>query len=271
MNQVSVLTLWPGEPPGSDVRDGFLPWLEAYPVETEAPRGAVLVCPGGGYGGRAPHEAAPVARRFNQAGLHAFVVHYRVAPHRHPAPLLDAVRAMRLIRHHAETWRVDRDHVAVCGFSAGGHLAASMGVHFDDPDVQTGDAFDSISGRPDASILCYPVISSDRFAHLGSFQNLLGPEASAAQLARMSLELQVSERTPPAFLWHTADDPGVPVENSLLFAQALHARGVPFELHVYPHGRHGMGLAEEDPHIATWVGLCCAWLGEMGWLGELKG
>lgn len=259
------IPLWPDAPPASNADDDFQPWLETYLIESDAPRGAVLVCPGGGYSHRAPHEAAPVAQRFNQAGLHAFVVQYRVAPHRHPAPLLDAARALRLIRHNAAEWGLNPDHIAILGFSAGGHLAASLGVHHADPIINTGDALDAVSARPDGLILCYPVISSQYFAHVGSFKNLLGEDASPDARRHMSLELQVDAATPPAFLWHTTDDTGVPVENSLLFAQALHRFNTPFELHIYPHGKHGLGLSPEDPHVATWSALCAQWLLDMGW------
>jgi acetyl esterase/lipase len=262
-----TIPLWPGRVPGSPVDDGFVPTLDLYPIATDRPVGAVLVCPGGGYGGRAPHEGEAVARRWNEMGLHAFVVQYRVAPHRHPAPWLDASRALRTIRACAGEWGVDAAHVAVCGFSAGGHVAASLGVHFDGGDPQAADPVGRISCRPDALILCYPVITSGEYAHRGSFQNLLGPEPPAALLQKMSLELQVTAQTPPAFLWHTGDDPGVPVENSLLFAQALRRCGVPFELHVYQNGRHGLGLAPEDAHVATWIDLCGQWLRARGWLG----
>lgn len=254
--------LWPGEPPYSSPEDDFRPWLERYPADTDAVRGAVLVCPGGGYVMRAPHEAEPIARRFNAGGFHAFVVHYRVAPHRHPAPLLDASRALRLIRAHADEWRVDPARIAVCGFSAGGHLTASLGVHYGMDALNVGDDFDALSARPDALILAYPVITAGEFAHRGCFETLLGPEATPELLRLMSLELQVTPETPPTFLWHTAEDGGVPVENSLLFAAALHKHNVPFELHVYPYGQHGVGLSPEDPHVATWADLCCEWLRE---------
>lgn len=259
------LWLWPGEPPCSSPEDDFRPWLELYPADTTDVRGAVLVCPGGGYVNRAPHEAEPIARRFNACGFHVFVVQYRVSPHRHPAPLLDVSRALRMIRAHAGEWHVDANHIAVCGFSAGGHLAASLGVHYGVDVLSAGDDLDAVSARPDALILGYPVITAGEFGHRGCFDNLLGADASPEMLRTMSLELHVDTQTPPAFLWHTADDPVVPVENSLLFAMALRKHGVPFELHVYPHGRHGVGLSEDDPHIATWTALCCEWLRGLGW------
>lgn len=261
------LWLWSGEPPYSSPEDDFRPWLALYPAETTDVRGAVLVCPGGGYMNRAPHEAEPVARRFNDCGFHAFVVQYRVLPHQHPAPLLDVSRALRIIRANADAWHVDPDRIAVCGFSAGGHLTASLGVHYGMDVLNVGDDLDGVSARPDALILGYPVITAGEFGHRGCFDTLLGSDAAPELVQTMSLELQVTPETPPTFLWHTAEDGGVPVENSLLFAMALRKHGVPFEVHVYPHGRHGLGLSEDDEHVATWSALCCEWLRGMGFGG----
>lgn len=261
---IRSIPLWPGEPPSSDPKDGFRPQLDLYPAGTREPRGAVVVCPGGGYGGRAPHEGAGYAVRFNAADLHAFVVQYRVSPHRHPAPLLDAARAARIVRDRAAEWNVKPDRIAICGSSAGGHLAATLAVHGDDPAANAGDRLDAVSAQPDALILCYPMITSGEFAHRGSIDNLLGQGAPDEMLRKMSLELHVTDKTPPTFLWHTANDAGVPVENSLLFAGALSRHHVPFELHVYPDGAHGTGLAEDNAHVATWAGLCCDWLLAMG-------
>jgi len=259
------LMLWEGRPPASSPDSNFLPYLETFILPASEARGAVLVCPGGGYTMRAPHEAAPIAESYNAAGFHAFVVQYRVAPNRHPAPLLDVTRALRLIRRNAVAWNVDPDRIAVCGFSAGGHLTGTIGVHYGLSDVNTGDTLDAISCRPDALILSYAVLSSGAMRHAGSFDNLLGPNADPETIALMSLENQVTEETPPAFLWHTADDAVVPVANSLLFAEALANHDVPFELHVYPHGAHGLGLAPGDAHVATWMGLSIEWLRGMGW------
>ena len=260
------LWLWDGKAPGSAADDGFRPWLEPYLIAASRPCGAVIVCPGGGYGMRAAHEAEPIARRVNRAGYHAFVLQYRVAPHRHPAPLFDAARAVRLVRARAKEWNVNPSQIAIGGFSAGGHLTASLGVLFREATPPAPDAIDRESCRPDALILCYPVISSGEFANVGSFQNLLGPDAPAAAREQMSLEQRVTAETPPAFLWHTADDAGVPMENSLLFAMALRRHKIPVELHVYPFGPHGVGLAESSPHLATWSTLCSEWLAELGWV-----
>ena len=246
-------------------QDDFQPFMEVHLLKTETPVGAVLICPGGAYSHRAPHEGINVAQKFNALGLHAFVVQYRVSPNRFPAPQEDALRAIKIIRSHAAEWKVKPDKIAICGFSAGGHLAASTGVFFDKVSAAAGDGADAFSGRPDALILCYPVISSGPKGHAGSFTNLLGPEATLEQKEQYSLEKLVLPDTPPAFFWHTDDDPGVPVENSLLFSAALREKGIASELHIFPHGRHGLGLAPDFLNIAVWSELCFTWLKGMGW------
>lgn len=246
-----------------------VPRLDRYPIDVETPVGAILICPGGGYSMRAAHEGEAIARAFNDAGWHAFVLQYRVKPARFPLSLEDAVRAIRLIRSQAEPWRLRPDRIAVCGFSAGGHLAASLGTLHADPAVaDIGDT--ALSARPDAMILGYPVILAGDNGHRGSFDRLLGREATEAQRRTLSLEQRVSADTPPTFLWHTSEDGGVPVQNSLLFGASLRDHRVPFELHVYPHGRHGLGLVdnEQDPVIARaaqWFPNAVAWLRSLGW------
>lgn len=259
------MTLWNDTIPYANEKDTFQPYIEHYMINSPSPVGAVLICPGGGYGSRADHEGGPVAEFYNSQGFHAFVIQYRVSPHRHPAPLADTLRAIRLIRSHAEDWNINADKIAVCGFSAGGHLTASTGVHYDLVKTKEDNLQNSISARPDALILSYPVITSGKFAHKGSFQNLLGEEMHKEMLNLMSLEKHVSDTTPPTFLWHTADDPGVPVENSMLFSNALSKFKIPFELHVFPKGRHGLGLAAEMPNVAVWAELSSTWLKNMGW------
>jgi len=246
-------------------QDDFQPFMEVHLLKTEKPLGAVLICPGGGYGARAAHEGVTIAEKFNALGLHAFVVQYRVAPYRFPAPQEDAFRAIKIIRSRAAEWKVKPDKIAICGFSAGGHLTASTGIFFDKVKADAGDKADSFSSRPDALVLCYPVISSGQKGHQGSFTNLLGPEAVSEHKEKYSLEKLVTKNTPPAFLWHTADDGSVPVENSLMFSLALKEHAIPFELHVFPAGRHGLGLAPEQPNIAVWPELCLTWLKDMGW------
>ena len=198
--------------------DDFAPYLEPYLLEnTGDPRGCVIVFPGGGYCNRAPHEAGPIAERFNQMGFHAFVLQYRVAPYRYPAPQRDALRAVRLVRSRAAEWGIAPDRIATLGFSAGGHLCASTGTLYDEVDSTANDAADLVSPRPDALILCYAVIDlTEPFGHFGSGENLLGKEGvRAPEAKRLNLETRVTADTPPSFLWHTAEDNAVPVENSL--------------------------------------------------------
>jgi acetyl esterase/lipase len=267
-----TMPLWePGTYPGEG-EDGFQPTLATYVLDGPEARGAVLICPGGGYFFTSNREAEPIAMRFAAAGFQAFVLYYSVAPRRHPQPLLDLARAMTLIRERAHEWRVDPGRIAVCGFSAGGHLAASLGVHWGKAYLRETPGIQADLIRPNALILCYPVISRGPNAHQGSFINLLGEEAAPELSGELSLECHVSRNTPPAFIWHTFDDPVVPVENSLLFASAMRAQGIPFELHVYPSGPHGLSLATAEteepgmgvhPHVATWLMLCVQWLEEL--------
>lgn len=259
------INLWPDKPPHSAPGNTFIPSLTPFLLKTNEPKSAVLVLPGGGYAGRAAHEGAPVAQMFNKAGFHAFVLNYRVIPNHHPAPLMDAIRAMRIIRYHAREWKVRPDKIAAIGFSAGGHLTGSLGIFYKKEEPDDIDPIKHFSSRPDAIILCYPVISSGEYRHTGSFNNLLGTDASQEERDALSLELHVHVGMPPAFIWHTANDPAVPVENSLLFAMALHKKHIPFEMHIYPDGRHGLGLAPDNPHVATWSTLCVEWLRGMGW------
>jgi acetyl esterase/lipase len=241
-----------------------------YPVPSGEPRGAVIVCPGGGYVGLAAHEAEPIARWVNGAGMPAFVLRYRVAPHRHPAPLQDAARAVRLVRSQAQALRVRPDKIAILGFSAGGHLVTTLATHFDGGDPRSADPVERASCRPDAIVACYPVVSLVSLGHRGSTSNLLGEAPSEAVLRDLSNELQVTPQSPPAFLWHTADDPVVPVQQSLLYAEALALHGVPYELHVFPHGPHGLGLSDgtsfvgASPQVAQWTRLCEVWLQSLG-------
>jgi acetyl esterase/lipase len=256
--------LWPegGQPDG--ITDGPVPCLTPYLPAGVTLQGAVIVCPGGGYGNRAPHEREPIARWLAGLGMAAFVLDYRVAPHHHPAPLNDVQRAIRLVRHHAAEWGLADPRIAVLGFSAGGHLAATAGVYGDDGDPASADPVARASSRPDALVLCYAVISLVEFWHQRSTENLLGPDPSVELRTAMSLETRVTAETPPTFLWHTVDDASVPVEHSLLFAAALRRQGVPFALHIYPHGRHGLGLTQDDPLVGTWTDLCARWLATQG-------
>ncbi|MBM7564134.1 alpha/beta hydrolase [Paenibacillus sacheonensis] len=255
----ALIELWPeGAPYAAGTTDEDRPALTPYPAAGS--KGAVIVCPGGGYGMRADHEGEPIALWLNSIGISAFVLRYRVAPYKHPSPLLDAQRAIRYVRLHAAEYGIDPEKIGILGFSAGGHLASSAATLYDSGRLEADDPIDRMSSRPNAAILCYPVISMGPAGHSGSLANLLGDEPDAALVARMSTELQVTADTPPTFLWHTSDDAAVPVENALLFAAALSRAGVPFDLHVYEKGPHGMGLAERDPHVGNWTTVCGLWL-----------
>jgi len=260
------IRLWPGDAPLANGNgDEDIPAISAYPVQ-ERGRGAVIVIPGGGYGVRADHEGEPIALWLNDIGIPAFVLRYRVAPYKHPAPLNDAQRAIRYVRHHAQQWGINPDKIAVLGFSAGGHLTASTGTHFDEGTPDAEDPIERGSSRPDAIVPCYPVITlKSPFNHEGSLLNLLGENPDPALVEALSCETRVKPDTPPAFVWHTADDEAVPAENALLFAGALGRNKVPYELHVFESGRHGLGLAEEEPRVATWTELCGTWLIKQGW------
>lgn len=222
---------------------------------------AVLVLPGGGYAKQADHEAEPVAEWLASLGIHAFVLRYPVAPERHPTPLVAAKEAMLWIRDGDHGLNIDRARVGVLGFSAGGHLASTLSGG-----VLTGDpGLDTAATLPNLSILCYPVISFVDSVHQGSVDNLAGVGATPEVLRQLSTEQHVTPATPPAFLWHTADDESVPVSHSLAYAGALSRAGVSVELHVFPHGVHGIGLAWGTPGADQWTVLCAAWLGRMGW------
>ena len=232
---------------------------------TMPPRPAVVIFPGGGYDYTSDREAEPVANAYLAAGYSAFVVRYAVGVDaKHPHPLLDAAAAVALLRARAEEFYIDPHKIAVCGFSAGGHLAAHIGTQWHLPLLRETLGGESADFRPDAMVLCYPVISGIRSPHLHSFLNLTGPDPAQETLARLSCEESVDGRTPPAFLWHTANDTCVPVENSLVMAGALAKAGVPVELHVFPNGLHGLSVCtyetaaggSEDrvyPYVARWV------------------
>lgn len=199
------------------------------------------------------------------------MLRYRVAPYRYPNALLDAQRALRTIRYRSEEFGIDPQRVGILGFSAGGHLASTVSGLFDRGNKESEEALERESCRPDFSILCYPVISMmDGVTHEGSRDNLLGANPPEELIRRLSGELQVTPDSPPAFLWHTADDGAVPVENSLLLAAALRRCRIPFDLHVYAHGEHGLGLAEEEPHTRGWTGACASWL-QMNGYGDIDG
>lgn len=243
------------------------PILEFYPSITRGSDATVIICPGGAYKIRAPHEGQGYAEYFNTIGMNAFVCQYRVAPHRFPLPLLDIRRAVRYVRAHAEQFGIDPDKIAVMGSSAGGHLAALVSTYTAPIEHEGVDEIDAISPLPNATILCYPVIhrpDETGVGHKGSFSNLLGPDMEA-HYADYSCDELVSDTTPPAFLWYTANDP-VNVINAYLYATALHRHGIPHEMHTFHEGPHGLGLAPKHPHVAQWAPLMRNWLSYMGWI-----
>lgn len=223
-------------------------------------KGLVIVCPGGGYTGRAFHEGEPVALMLNKAGISAVVLNYRVAPYKHPAMLTDANRAVKLVRYHAKEWEIDPEKIGILGFSAGGHLAVSACEHYD-YGRDDGDEIDKMSSRPNAGIFCYAVATFiDGYTHGGTLQNLLGENPDPKLKHMLSGENSVPDDCPPVFMWHTSDDTAVNVSNSLELGKALRNKNIPFELHVYPHGRHGLGLAENDEHVSAWSKELVRWL-----------
>ncbi len=231
------------------------------------PRPMVLVVPGGGYSIVSHREWEPIAMSFYQKGYHAAVLDYAVKEKAaNFNPLVQLLTAIKMIRENSREWLVVPDQIAVCGFSAGGHLVASAGTLWNHPEVQERVGNCGALCRPDRMILCYPVITSDpKYGHSGTINWVTGGGTDPEKLELFSLEKQVGPHTPPAFLWHTFTDLSVPMENSLLFLTALRREGIPFEYHVFPVGGHGLSLATEEvfspePHCAQWMELCCNWL-----------
>ena len=264
--------LWPDGAPGalgSSASD--IPTLTPYlPDGTNSSGAAMVICPGGGYGALAPHEGNDYALWLNQHGVTCFVLKYRLGSngYRHPAMLNDAARAVRWVRAHADEFKVDARRVGIMGSSAGGHLSSTLLTHFDAGKPDAADPIDRESSRPDLGILCYPVVTLvGPFAHAGSRKNLLGTNPPPELVRELSNDLQVTKNTPPCFIWHTYEDSGVPVENSLQFAEALRKAGVPFDLHVYQKGPHGLGLGTRDwnpDKRLPWTGDCVYWLKGQG-------
>ncbi|MCI9449613.1 MAG: alpha/beta hydrolase [Clostridiales bacterium] len=233
--------------------------------------GCVIVCAGGSYEMRADHEGGDVAEMYANAGISSFVLNYRVKPYHHPAITEDISRAVRWVRCHADEYNIDPEKIAVCGFSAGGHLATYAATHFDYGKTE-GDEVDRVSSRPNAAVLCYPVVSLlPPNTHLLSRHNLLGDRPDENMLAHdFSGEFSITRETPPMFMWHNADDRATNPENSLNLAAALSAGNISFELHIFPSGGHGVGLAngvgitENIPGACQWSNLAVDWLRRMG-------
>lgn len=265
-----VIRLWDDAAPGA-LGDGTadVPTLTYYASGRGNPGTAVVLAPGGGYGNLAlNHEGRQVANWFNAQGVATFVLRYRLGPrYRHPVPLNDALRAVRLVRARAAEFGLRPDRIGLMGFSAGGHLASTAATRFDRGNASAADPIDRTSSRPDFVILGYPVIASAApYAHQGSFRNLIGDDAPAELRASLSNETQVTADTPPTFLFHTNADTAVPPENSILFYMALRKAGVPAELHIFEPGPHGVGLAMNDPVLNAWPPLLSTWLRARGLL-----
>ena len=250
------MELWNGHIPYYDSKVKFIPYLTPYIVE--GAKTAIVVCPGGGYEIRAEHEGREYAEWLNAIGISAIVLEYRVAPYKAQAPGADVQRAIRVVRYELAKLGVEK--IGVMGSSAGGHLAATISVHYDKMFYEPQDEIDEVSARPDFTILCYPVIDMYEYRHDGSRTNLLGQRISESDKYYYSLHKQVTDGTPTAFLWHTSTDQGVPAENSMLYAMALAEHLIPYELHIYPYGSHGLGLAKGDAYVHEWTTALERWL-----------
>lgn len=264
-----TILLWPNGAPGAKgTADIDKPSLTIYPVSSaNKVETGVVVFPGGGYVNLAmDHEGRQIAEWLNKLGIPAFVLEYRLGPKYHyPVELWDAQRAIRYVRAHVNDYGIRSDRIGIWGFSAGGHLASTAGTHFDNGDHNTGDPIDAVSSRPDFMILAYPVITMmDPYVHHGSLHALLGDKPDPALVRSLSNETQVTSRTPPTFLFATANDNVVPVENSVQFDEALNRAGVPAEMHIYLKGPHGVGLAQNDPVLRTWPDRLADWLKAQG-------
>ncbi|HLK50144.1 MAG TPA: alpha/beta hydrolase [Bryobacteraceae bacterium] len=267
-----TIALWEGAAPGAvGDTDADRPTLTFYRAARQPNGTAVIVAPGGGYSALAiDHEGRYVAAWLNAMGVSAFVLKYRLGPrYHHPIELGDAQRAIRLVRTGAAQFGVQADRLGMMGFSAGGHLTATAGTHFDQGNPAAADPVDRASSRPDFLILAYPVISFDpAIAHAGSVRSLLGENPAPGLIQSLSDELQVTAATPPTFLFHTTADRTVPVENSVRFYLALRAANVPAEMHLFENGPHGVGLALADPALSLWPTLLSNWLRGRGLLAK---
>jgi acetyl esterase/lipase len=269
----ATFPLWPDGAPGAlGKEEKDIPTLTPFwPEKAKANGAAMVVCPGGGYGGLAGHEGKDYALWFNEQGIAGFVLKYRLgsAGYRHPIMLQDAARALRTVRANAAAWGLDPKRIGIIGSSAGGHLASTLVTHFDTGKPDATDPIERVSSRPDLGILCYPVITMGEFTHQGSKQNLMGKDPSPELVRLLSNELQVTKETPPCFVWSTWEDPVVPVENSLQFAAAMRKAGVFCDLHFYLKGPHGIGLGRDaftPGKLHPWTYDCSYFLKTLGFV-----
>lgn len=267
----SPVILFPDGAPGAlGTADKDIPKITPWLADPEIATGtAIVVAPGGGYGHLASdHEGKQIAEWCNANGISAFVLQYRIAPdYHHPAPILDAQRAIRTVRARAVEWNIDPQKIGIIGFSAGGHLTSTAATQYDGGNATSSDPIEQVSCRPDFAILGYPVITmTDPHTHSGSRKNLLGENPSEEMIAKMSGEKNVTPDTPPCFLFHTTEDTVVVVENPIMFYLALRENKVPTEIHVYEKGRHGLGLAADHPGMSAWPAQCITWLQGRGFL-----
>ena len=265
-DEPQVELLWPhGAPDAKGTADKDKPTLTILTAPADKATGAaVVICPGGGYGAvMMSYEGVDVGRWLNTLGVSAFVLNYRHAGrgYHFPAPLEDAQRAIRTVRARSSEWKIDPHKIGIVGFSAGGHLASTVGTHFDNGKTDATDSIERASCRPDFMVLVYPVITmAASSAHSGSLHNLLGERPDSKLVENLSNEMQVTSETPPSFLVASSADTVVPAENSVLFYLALRRAKVPAELHVYEQGNHGFGMAQNDPVVGTWTRHCADWL-----------
>lgn len=266
------IPLWTNSAPGSlGTSSNDIPTLTLYlPGVQDTSHAAIIICPGGGYGGLAPHEGKDYALWLNQQGVICFVLKYRLGSHgyHYPVEFLDVSRALRWVRAHADIYDIATNRVGIMGSSAGGHLASMALTHFDGGEPSSSEIVERQSSRPDLGILCYAVISMEKYVNKGSRDNLLGTNSTAEVARYVSSELQVTTNTPPCFIWSTFEDKVVPMENSLLFAEALRKCQVPFSFHIYELGRHGIGLADKPPFAKAhpWARDCIFWLKARGFI-----
>ena len=273
---VQTFNLWENTPGMCEE----VPTVTYYQPENKKSDAAVVIFPGGGYGHRASHEGKDYAEFYNENGISAFVVDYRVSPHRFPLPLLDARRAVRFVRFNAEKFGIDKNKVAVMGSSAGGHLASMISTYYNEIDFEGADEIDKEDFIPNKQILCYPVINlcGKEYSHAGSGRNLLWEE-HGMKGASLSPDFIASAQTPDAFIWHTFNDNVVDVRNSLEYASKLKSVGVGAEVHIFPEGNHGLGLCKnhvhcegKDPkmlnHVAQWMPLVINWFKYIGYLND---